>query len=105
MDDPRRNIGTPINFLFNEILGHKLFIQQSLCPDLCYRFFPIFLLVDGVDEVLSIKQSEMEDAHNVGSNESAPFIEGVWNRNKELPILLNVESILTEDDWQEITNL
>jgi len=80
-----RNIGT-----------YKLFIQQSL---------GVQIFSDGVDEVLSIKQSEMEDAHNVGSNESAPFIEGVWNRNKELPILLNVESILTEDDWQEITNL
>jgi purine-binding chemotaxis protein CheW len=65
----------------------------------------IGLLVDGVDEVLSVKQSEMEDAPNVGSNESVPFIEGVCNRNKELLILLNVENILTEDEWQEITNL
>jgi purine-binding chemotaxis protein CheW len=47
----------------------------------------------------------MEDAPNVGSNESAPFIDSVCNRNKELLILLNVENILTEDEWQEITNL
>lgn len=65
----------------------------------------IGLLVDGVDEVMSIKQSEMNDAPNVGSNESAPFIESVCNRNKELLILLNVESILTDEEWVEVASL
>ncbi len=62
-------------------------------------------MVDGVDEVMSIKQSEMNDAPNVGSNESAPFIESVCNRNKELLILLNVESILTDEEWVEVASL
>lgn len=65
----------------------------------------IGLLVDGVDEVISLKQSEMNDAPNVGSNESAPFIESVCNRNKELFILLDVENILTEQELQEVTEL
>ena len=65
----------------------------------------IGLLVDGVDEVLTIKQSEMNSAPNVGSNESAPFIESVCNRNNKLLILLNVENILTNEEWREVVSL
>jgi purine-binding chemotaxis protein CheW len=65
----------------------------------------IGLLVDSVDEVISIKHSDMNDAPNVGSNESAPFIESVYNKNEELLILLDVESILTEEELQEVAQL
>jgi len=65
----------------------------------------IGLMVDSVNEVTNIKQSEMDDAPNVGSNESARFIESVCNKNKKLLILLNVENILSEQEWQEIVQL
>lgn len=65
----------------------------------------IGLLVDDVDEVITIKQSEINDAPNIGSNKKAPFIESVYYINNKLVVLLNLDRILSNDEFQEITSL
>lgn len=60
------------------------------------------LLVDSVAEVVYLRQSEIENPPNAGSDESARFIQGVCNKNDELLILVELEKILTEEEWNEV---
>lgn len=62
----------------------------------------IGILVDSVAEVVYLKQSEIETAPNVGTDESAKFIQGVCNKNNELLILVDLEKMMTEDEWAEL---
>ncbi len=63
------------------------------------------VLVDSVAEVVYLRQSEIETAPNVGNEESAKFIQGVCNKNDELLILVDLEKMLTEDEWSEVGNI
>lgn len=49
----------------------------------------IGILVDSVAEVVYLKTSEIDSAPNVGTDESARFIQGVSNRDDELLILVD----------------
>lgn len=60
------------------------------------------ILVDAVAEVVYLRQSEIENAPNVGNDESAKFIQGVCNKNNELLILVELDKLLTEREWSEI---
>lgn len=60
------------------------------------------ILVDSVAEVVYLRQSEIETAPNVGTDESAKFIQGVCNKNNELLILVDLEKMMTEDEWAEL---
>lgn len=60
------------------------------------------ILVDSVAEVVYLRQSEIEMAPNVGNEESAKFIQGVCHKNKELLILIELDKLLTDDEWAEI---
>ena len=60
------------------------------------------ILVDSVAEVVYLKQSEVETAPNVGNEESAKFIQGVCHKNDQLLILIELEKLLTEKDWDEM---
>ena len=60
------------------------------------------ILVDSVAEVVYLKASEIDSAPNVGTEESAKFIQGVSNRDGELLILVDLNKLLTEDEWDEI---
>ncbi|MEE8058888.1 MAG: chemotaxis protein CheW [Pseudomonadales bacterium] len=60
------------------------------------------ILVDAVAEVVYLRQSEIETAPNVGNDESARFIQGVCNKNNELLILVELDKMLTEQEWTEI---
>lgn len=62
----------------------------------------IGILVDAVAEVVYLRQSEIENAPNVGNDESAKFIQGVCNKNNELLILVELDKLLTEQEWSEI---
>lgn len=59
------------------------------------------ILVDSVAEVVYLRQSEVETAPNVGSEESAKFIQGVCHKNDELLILIELNKLLTGDEWDE----
>ncbi|AKO51912.1 chemotaxis protein CheW [Marinobacter psychrophilus] len=63
------------------------------------------ILVDSVAEVVYLKSSEIEAAPNVGSEESARFIQGVCNRNGELIILVEFDKMLTDHEWADISTL
>ena len=62
----------------------------------------IGILVDSVAEVVYLRQSDIETAPNVGTDESAKFIQGVSNKNDELLILVDLEKMMTEDEWAEL---
>ncbi len=63
------------------------------------------ILVDSVAEVVYLKTSEIEAAPNVGSEESARFIQGVCNKNGELIILVEFDKMLNDYEWAEISTL
>lgn len=63
------------------------------------------IMVDSVAEVVYLRQSEIETAPNVGSNESSRYIQGVCHKNDELLILIEIEKLLTEREWADIADL
>lgn len=65
----------------------------------------IGILVDSVAEVVYLKQSEIDTAPNVGTDESAKFIQGVSNRDGELLILVDLNKLLSDDEWEEISSI
>ena len=65
----------------------------------------IGILVDSVAEVVYLKQSEIDTAPNVGTDESAKFIQGVSNRDGELLILVDLNKLLSDDEWEEIRSI
>ncbi len=65
----------------------------------------IGILVDSVAEVVYLRQSEIEIAPNVGNEESAKFIQGVCHKNDELLILIELNKLLTGNEWADIEEL
>jgi purine-binding chemotaxis protein CheW len=63
----------------------------------------IGILVDSVAEVVYLRTSEIDNAPNVGTEESAKFIQGVSNRDGELLILVDLNKLLDEEEWDEIS--
>ena len=61
------------------------------------------ILVDAVAEVVYLRQSEIETTPNVGNEESAKFIQGVCHKNDELLILVDLEKLMTDEEWMEIS--
>lgn len=60
------------------------------------------ILVDSVAEVVYLRQSEIETAPNIGSDDAAKFIQGVCHKNGELLILIELNKLLTDDEWADI---
>jgi len=65
----------------------------------------IGILVDGVAEVVYLRSSEIDMAPNVGTDESAKFIQGVSNREGELLILVDLNKFLSDEEWDELSGL
>ncbi|CAM2957976.1 chemotaxis protein CheW [Moritella viscosa] len=65
----------------------------------------IGILVDGVAEVVYLRSSEIDMAPNVGTDESAKFIQGVSNREGELLILVDLNKFLSDDEWEELSGM
>lgn len=63
------------------------------------------ILVDSVAEVVYLRSSEIDSAPNVGTEESAKFIQGVSNRGDELLILVDLNKLLNDDEWDEMTSI
>lgn len=62
----------------------------------------IGILVDSAAEVVYLRTSEIDAAPNVGNDESAKFIQGVSNRDGELLILVDLNKLLSDDEWDEV---
>ena len=56
-------------------------------------------------EVVDLRMSEVESAPNVGNDESSKYIQGVASRDGELLILVDLNKLLTDDEWEELANL
>ena len=62
----------------------------------------IGILVDSVAEVVYLKASEIETPPNVGNEATAKFLQGVSNRNGQLLILIDIDKLLSDEEWQEM---
>ncbi|MEJ1464882.1 MAG: chemotaxis protein CheW [Candidatus Sedimenticola sp. (ex Thyasira tokunagai)] len=60
------------------------------------------ILVDSVAEVIDLHLSEVEPAPNVGNQESSKYIQGVATVNNRLLILVDLNKLLTDDEWVEV---
>lgn len=65
----------------------------------------IGILVDAVSEVVYLRQSEIEPSPSVGNDESSKFIQGVCHKNDILLILVDLDRLLSEDEWSEIGSM
>ncbi|AEP30437.1 chemotaxis protein CheW [Brumicola nitratireducens] len=63
------------------------------------------ILVDSVAEVVYLRSSEIDSTPNVGTEESAKFIQGVSNRNGSLLILVDLNKLLSDEEWDEMSSL
>jgi len=63
------------------------------------------ILVDSVAEVVDLKKSEIESTPHVGKDESSKYIQGVSSREGELLILVDVNKLLSEEEWQDVASL
>jgi purine-binding chemotaxis protein CheW len=63
------------------------------------------ILVDSVAEVVDMRMSEIDTAPNVGNDESSRYIQGVSSQSEELLILVDVNKLLSDEEWQEVASL
>lgn len=63
------------------------------------------IMVDSVAEVVYLKTSEIDTTPSVGTDESAKFIQGVSNRNGSLLILVDLNKLLSDDEWSDVATL
>lgn len=63
------------------------------------------ILVDSVAEVVELGRSEIDVAPNVGNEESARYIQGVATVADELLILVDLNKLLTEEEWEEMAGM
>ena len=61
------------------------------------------IVVDSVSEVVDVSREEIETAPNVGNDETARYIEGVSSRGGELLILVDLNKLLTDDEWMDVS--
>jgi purine-binding chemotaxis protein CheW len=59
------------------------------------------MMVDSVAEVVTLGESEIEYAPNVGNDESAKYISGVSKQGEELLILVDLEKLFAQEEMQE----
>ena len=65
----------------------------------------IGIMVDSVAEVVYLRSSEIDAAPAVGTEESAKFIHGVSNRDGQLLILVDLNKLLSDEEWEDIGSL
>ncbi len=62
------------------------------------------IMVDSVAEVVDLRVSEVEAAPNVGTDDSSRFIQGVASQEGELLIIVDLNKLLTDEEWEEFTS-
>ncbi|NPU92635.1 MAG: chemotaxis protein CheW [Gammaproteobacteria bacterium] len=62
----------------------------------------IGILVDSVAEVVYLRQSEIDSTPNIGNDDSSRFIQGVCHKDGELLILVDLDKMLSEEEWAEL---
>ena len=65
----------------------------------------IGILVDSVAEVVYLRSSEIDTTPSVGTEDSSKFIQGVSNSEGKLLILVDLNKLLSEDEWDDMASL
>ena len=60
------------------------------------------ILVDSVAEVVELRNSQIDQAPSIGSYESARYIQGVASRDEGLLIVVDLNKLLSEEEWSEM---
>ncbi|VAX10846.1 Positive regulator of CheA protein activity (CheW) [hydrothermal vent metagenome] len=60
------------------------------------------ILVDSVAEVVELSSSEIDVAPSVGNDESSRYIQGVATRDEGLLIVVDLNKLLTDEEWAEV---
>ena len=61
------------------------------------------ILVDGVAEVVELDTGTIDATPNVGNEESSRYIQGVATLDGKLLIVLDLNKLLTEDEWNQVS--
>ncbi|WP_207062452.1 chemotaxis protein CheW [Motiliproteus sp. SC1-56] len=93
--DTRQRFGLPAT----EVTDHSRIVVIEVGGQV------VGILVDAVSEVVYLNQSEIEQAPNVGTEESAKFIQGVCHKDNRLLILVDLQKLMSEEEWSEIAML
>ncbi len=56
------------------------------------------ILVDSVAEVVYLRSSQIDHAPNVGAEDGAKYIQGVYSRDDELLILVDLNKLITPEE-------
>ncbi|MFK8068209.1 MAG: chemotaxis protein CheW [Gammaproteobacteria bacterium] len=62
------------------------------------------ILVDSVAEVVNLRGSQIETAPNVGNEESSKYIQGVFSREEDILILVDLNKFLSDDEWSDVAS-
>jgi purine-binding chemotaxis protein CheW len=60
------------------------------------------MLVDSVAEVVELRQSDIDSAPSIGSEDAARYIQGVASRDEDLLIVVDLNKLLSEEEWSEM---
>lgn len=60
------------------------------------------ILVDSVAEVVELHASEIDQAPNVGNDDSSRYIQGVATRDNDLLIVVDLNKLLSEEEWADV---
>ncbi len=63
------------------------------------------IMVDAVAEVVELKESQIDAAPNVGNDESSRYIQGIATMEKGLLIVVDLQKLLTDEEWAEVAQL
>jgi purine-binding chemotaxis protein CheW len=64
----------------------------------------IGILVDSVAEVVNLRMSEIETTPNLGEdNESSIYIQGIYSKNDDILILVDVNKLLTDSELSAVS--
>ncbi len=63
------------------------------------------ILVDSVAEVIELRMSEVESAPNVGGEENSRYIQGVASIDGELLIMVDLNKLLSEEEWMALGSM
>ena len=62
----------------------------------------IGMLVDSVAEVVDLRASEIDSAPNIGNEENSRYIQGVATRDSKLLIVVDLNRLLSDEEWNEV---
>jgi purine-binding chemotaxis protein CheW len=90
---------------FRVKLGIKVGPSAETAVIIC-DLTPICLgvIVDSIDSVVSPKESELADKPEIQSNKSTDYITGIYRREKDLILLLDIAKAMNVEDLRAIAN-